>query len=190
MSEDNADLGLAFPASVRDEALRMAAALPESSLKTDPFSVHIGGETILIPYRVYHDPALINSAVLTPLQAELLDCLLTRHHNGFVREKHLKNIVHSTHEWIPPFLVQLVGEYVVEILNEIWKNAGDLDPRLYGQFLRENALFFALTKQRVVSYWDCYYRRQPKEHYAGFKITELFDRFVDMSDQPSGLAIV
>ena len=184
MSDNNGGLALAFPAVVRDEALRMASALPEPSLKTEPFSVLIGGETILIPYRIYHDPALINPAPLTSLQVELLDCLLTRHHSGFVRERHLKNIVASNQEWVPPFLVQLVGEYVIEILDKIWENAGSLDPRLYGQFLRNDPLFFTLTKQRVVSYWDCYHRRQPKEHYAGFKIAELFDRFVDMANEP------
>jgi hypothetical protein len=184
MTDDNAALALAFPAAVRDDALRVASVLPEASLKTEAFSVHIGAETVLIPYRIYHAPALINPAHLTPSQMELMDCLLTRHHSGFVREKHLKNIVDSHSEWVPPFVVQLLGEYVIEILDEIWKNAGNLDPRLYGQFLTKNPLFFALTKQRVASYWDCYHRSQRKEHYAGFKIAELFDRFVGIADGP------
>jgi hypothetical protein len=184
MNDDDADLVLAFPASVRDDALRMASALPKASLKTEPFSVQIGAETLLIPYRVYHDPALINLAHLTPLQGELLDCLLTRHHSGFVRQKHLKNIVGSNREWVPPFVVQLLGEYVIEILDEIWKEAGNLDSRLYGRFLTQNPHFFALTKQRVASYWDCYHRSRHKEHYPGFKIAQLFDRFVRIADGP------
>src|SRR5690349_17383988 len=103
MTDDNAALALAFPVSVRDDARQMASTLPDSSFKTEPFSVHVGGETILIPYRIYHDPTLINPALLTPSQVELLDCLLTRHHSGFVRERYLKKIVGLNHEWVPPF---------------------------------------------------------------------------------------
>jgi hypothetical protein len=57
-------------------------------------------------------------------------------------------------------------------------NLDNLDPQLYRRFLTNNPHFLALTKQRVVSYWACYHRRQPKERYAGFQIVELFDRLV------------
>jgi hypothetical protein len=184
MSDNNSDLALAFPASVRDDALQVASTLPQPSLKTEPFSVRVGGETVLIPYRIYHDPALINPERLTPLQVELLDCLLTRHHSGFVREKHLTNIICSNREWIPAFVVQLVGEYVIEILDSIRKNLDNLDLQLYRGFLTNNPLFLGLTKQRVFSYWDCYHRRQPKEQYAGFRIIELFDRLVSSANPP------
>jgi len=184
MSDDNSDLVLAFPVSVRNDALRVVSSLPQPSLKTEPFSVSMGGETVLIPYRVYHDPALINPEGLTSLQLELLDCLLTRHHSGFIREKHLKNIICSNSEWIPPFVVQLVGEYVIEILDTIRNSLGNLDPQLYRRFLTDNPHFLALTKQRVFSYWDCYYRRQPKEHYAGFRIVDLFDELVSDGNPP------
>jgi hypothetical protein len=178
MSYNNSDLALAFPASVRGDALRLASSLPQPSLNTETFSVRVSGETMLIPYRIYHDPALIDPAPLTPLQVKLLDCLLTRHHSGFVREEHLKKIVRSNHDWVPPFVVQLVGEYVVEILDEIRKNLDNLDPQLYRRFLTDNPLFLTLTKQRVSSYWDCYHRRQLIENYAGFQIVERFDRLV------------
>jgi hypothetical protein len=184
MTDDNSDLALAFPASVREDALRVASILPQPTMKTEPFSVSVGGEAVLIPYRIYHDPALIDRERLTPLQAELLDCLLTRHHSGFVRERYLKNVVCSNQEWIPPFVVQLVGEYVIEILDAISKNLDNLDSQLYRRFLTSNPNFLALTKQRVVSYWECYYRRQPKEHYAGFRIFKHFDRLVGNASPP------
>ncbi|HEY3458220.1 MAG TPA: hypothetical protein VGK64_26805 [Bryobacteraceae bacterium] len=158
MSYNNADLAQAFPVSLRDAALRVASALPQPSWNTETFSVRVAGEAVLIPYRIYHDPALVDLARLTPLQVELLDCLLTRHHSGFVREKHLMKILCFNHEWIPPFVVQLVGEYVIEILHVIRKNLHNLDPQLYRRFLTGNPAFFTLVKQRVTSYWDCYHR--------------------------------
>ncbi len=93
MNNHNADLVRAFPEALQQDALRVISALPEPSWSTETFSVHVGGEAVSIPYRIYHDPMLIDSAQLSPLQVDLLDCLLTRHHNGFVREEHLARIV-------------------------------------------------------------------------------------------------
>lgn len=170
MSYNNSDLASAFPASMRDDALKAISVLPQPLWNTETFPVCVSGETVSIPYRVYHDPALVDSSQLTSVQLELLHCLMTRHHSGFVREKHLENIICANHEWVPPFIVQLVGEYVIEILHLVRRNLEHLDPQLYREFLRRNPNFFALTKQRVVSYWDCYYRWQRKEDYAGFQI--------------------
>jgi hypothetical protein len=175
MSYNNSDLANAFPASVRDDALKAISILPQPSLNTEVFSVFVGGEAVSIPYRIYHDPALIDLSRLTSIQAELLECLLTRHHSGFVREEHLANILGANHEWVPPFVIQLVGEYVIEILQLVQRNLHHLDPLRYRSFLRQNPRFFALTKQRVISYWDCYHRWQRREDYAGFHILEFLD---------------
>jgi hypothetical protein len=176
MSYDNSDLARAFPASVRDDVLQVVATLPQPPWNIEPFQVRIEGEAVFIPYRIYHDPALIDRTRLSPLQEELLDCLLTRHHNGFTREKHLKKILSCNHTWTPPFVVSLVGEYVIEIIDTIRNNANELNPQAYGRFLTDNPTFFALTKQRVTSYWNCYHRRYRREDYAGFKIVAFLER--------------
>ena len=46
-----------------------------------------------IPERVYHDATLIDTQRLSSLQKELVDCLLTRNHDSFVRQKHLERII-------------------------------------------------------------------------------------------------
>ena len=107
---------------------------------------------------------------------------MTRHHSGFVREEHLARIVCRNHDWIPPFVIQLVGEYVIEIIHVIWKNSSNLDAQLYGKFLKDNPALLAITKQRVISYWDCYHRRQRREDYPGFQMLSLFDRLVGEND--------
>jgi hypothetical protein len=178
MSYTNSDLAQAFPTTIRHDALQVASALPQPSLTTNTFSVRVAGELVLIPYRIYHDPALIDPAWFSPLQLEVLDCLLTRHHSGFVREEHLVKIICSNHEWIPPFVVQLAAEYVLEILRVIRGNVHNLDPQLCRSFLMGNPAFLAITKQRITSYWNCYHRWQPREDYAGFQIIEFFERLV------------
>jgi hypothetical protein len=69
---------------------------------------------------------------------------LTRYHNGLTREKHLTKIIALDDEWIPLFVVQLVGEYVIEILQVVGRNLDFLNRSLYRRFLLENSPFFAL----------------------------------------------
>ena len=60
--------------------------------------------------------------------------------------------------WAVPFVVQLIGEYVVEIVEAVRAGLPAVNKETYGEFVRENPQFMATTKRRVVSYWDCYYR--------------------------------
>ena len=176
MPQDNSELLFAFPAFVRDDVMKMTAALPQPTHPTTTtFPVIVEEETVRIPYRVYHDVALINQASLSTVQTQFLDCLLTRHHDGYIREEHLKKIVGSNNVWIPPFVVQLVGEYVIEVLYAIRDALGNLDHSLYRAFLISNPAFLNLTKHRVASYRACYYPGVDKSKYVGFEIVSFLD---------------
>ncbi|MFF3448494.1 hypothetical protein ACFYXJ_15350 [Streptomyces sp. NPDC002667] len=80
----------------------------------------------------------------------------------------MEQFVGSADPWVVPFVVQLVGEHVLEILVAIRDGLLDLDLDLdtpgtrghiaYGTFLADNPAFFARTQRRVVSYWNCNYR--------------------------------
>jgi hypothetical protein len=178
MNSSNSSLVKAFPAALRHDALVSLSTLPEAPPPSHTFCVNIGSETVEVPYRIYHDPALIHSEHLTRTQDELLSCLLTRHHSGFVRQENLKRILDSNHEWVPPFIVHLVGEYVIEIVCSIRDNFDRLDASVYRAFLTSNPAFYQTTKDRVVSYWNCYYRDQQRADYAGFQVLEAFDRLL------------
>jgi hypothetical protein len=178
MISSNLDLVTGFPAPLRDDVLAVISALPETELSSQTFSVDIGSEAVAIPYRIYHDPTSVHSKSLTRTQNELLACLLTRHHNGFIREENLDRILDSNHEWVPPFVVQLLGEYVIEIIEAIRDNIYRLDSNAYGAFLTRNPLFYRTTKDRVASYWNCYYRHQQKKDYAGFHVIEALNRLI------------
>jgi hypothetical protein len=100
-------------------------------------------------------------------------CLFTRSTNGHERQRALGTILTLNEPWSISFVVALIGEYVIEILDDIAAALPLLDRALVGQFLQENPAFHRLTQARVVSYWDVYYRFQYRwQDYVGFKLVE------------------
>jgi len=168
------ELAGAFPASLRQDAVTACATFPAVRVLGEKFSVRVDDEILFIPKRLHFDPTPIHFNLLTPTQREIVDCLLTRHTDGFVRELHLARIIGLNRPWIPPFVLQLSGEYVVEILNVIYHSLPTLGRPIYREFLHNNPTFLDLTGQRVASYWDCYYRGHSRQEYVGFKILEFF----------------
>lgn len=159
-------LALAFPASLRDEVRVVAGILPPTrSTLALSFSVSVQGESVTIPYRLYNDePTAETRRALSPVQLTILQCLYTRHNDGRIRQRRLEQVIDSMQPWVMPFVIQLVGEYVLEILVTIKQRLAQLDTpgtpqhAAYGQFLAANPDFLTLTSQRVTSYWNCYYR--------------------------------
>jgi hypothetical protein len=157
----------AFPSSIRSEAVSVAAALPHAPLSpVGSFDVEVAGEQLTIPERIYQGGALNDYEDWPPTQRLVADCLYTRHHDGWVRERHARRLVEDVSPLVVPFVVRLVGEYVLNIvvvinerLDQV-RTAGSAQHRAYGAFASANPRFVQLTKARVVSYWDCYYREQ------------------------------
>lgn len=167
-------LRLAFPKS-----LQKSAALATFLLATNPhhfscFKVRIRGEDIFIPQRIHHSLRLIGTWWVPDKQKALLNCLMTRHGDGFVRQAYLEQIIHLHHIWVVPFVIQLVGEYVVQIITVIESNLDQLDKHIYKEFLEENPQYWKRTASRVESYWNCYYRGTRRENYSGFRVVDYF----------------
>ncbi len=171
-----------FPGRLARQCSSCAVGVSQNPHQSKTFSARVADQIVVLPDRIYHDPALIDTVPLNTVQKELVDCLLTRHHDGLVREKHLTGIISRNHIWIPPFVVQLAGEYVIEILQVIRHNLSLLDASIYGEFLRTNPELFAVTKQRVASYWDCYYRNCRREEYVGFQVLDFLQSLVGKSN--------
>jgi hypothetical protein len=133
--------------------------------------VSIRGEAVFIPARIY-SPEPNSTSSLSDVQRTILACLYTRHYHGFVREKQLPALFAAQFPWVPPCVLQLVGEYVVEIIETIAKQIEELDLALCSEFAEENPAFISVTRSRVISYWDCYYRwRYPKlRDYPGYRV--------------------
>jgi hypothetical protein len=175
----------AFPKSVAERVAAASAEIPASDL--DPagdFVVSVEGELLRIPYRIYNAEPSTQAVRLNGESAHVLACLYTRHHDGHVRQRHLREIVELTQPWIAPYVVQLIGEYVVEILIDIRNRLTGLDTEgapqrvQYGAFVAENPEYMDLIAQRMISYWNCYYRHEyPKlSDYPGHQLVLALKR--------------
>jgi hypothetical protein len=207
------DLLNAFPAMLRAEAetpvrLLMTQIRPmdfQPDRKADYFfDVRLGGDVVSIPQRLYdHGPGksllrnpplqsyLDIAATLPERQASIYFSLLTRHHNGFIREEALCRIASTQEPFIAPFVAQLASEYVYEILLQIWLRLDQLSPAVYGPLFRNNPTWLSTLRQRMISYWNCYYRwrdytsvdggthRSWRDPYIGFAV---FDAFKNMAE--------
>ena len=140
-----------FPSSPAAETSSIIERLTSrpSALSPDAFDVAVQGERLTIPARIYVDEMAFQITNLG--QRPFADCLLTRHHNSFVRARALGRMITLNQPWSMPFLVQLVGEYVIEILDQIETAFDRIDPMVVAPFVRENPSFMHLTRARVVS---------------------------------------
>lgn len=119
----------------------------------------VRGEGLELPYRIYSaEPRISEVLTLSDRQKLILACVYTRHHDGFVRERHLPDLLTVDEPWVPPFVLMLLGEYVIEICQVFADRLEDLPQTGYATFAAENPGFVSLTCSRVVSDWDCYDR--------------------------------
>jgi hypothetical protein len=116
----------AFPARLAPVVTDLAAALPPARLRpagsvtvTSSRSwpaLVLAAEPVLIPQRVYNpEPASGLTAELGTTQTTIAAGIYSRHHDGRVRQQWLKILLNSDEPWAAPFIVQLLGEYVIEI---------------------------------------------------------------------------
>jgi len=176
----------AFPRSVSSDVISLLskADLKRSILPQLFFTVKINNESVEIPYRIYFEE-MVESGLNTE-ELLILYCLFTRHHDGYLRQKYLERIILSNNYFVTPFIMQLLGEYVVEILQTVENNLSESMLSNLAFFAQENPVFFQATKSRMISYWDRYYRVRtwPKNKkairdYVGFKIIKTIEKFVN-----------
>src|ERR1051326_8366354 len=151
----------AFPWSCRTaaEAAGMALApLVDDSYRRSSLRVVVLGSTILIPWRVHF--LGMNEVNPRPRTDPWLvaQCLLTRSTDGYIRQASLRQLLSASEPWIIPFVVLLAGEYVVEIVEDIFNSSSTLDRNAYTNFVRENRPIMRLLRSKAASYWNRYYR--------------------------------
>ncbi|WP_170092294.1 hypothetical protein [Mycobacteroides abscessus] len=184
---DTARLLAAFPESIRADVSAALALMPTTSRvmpngsKLSPHSIGsnrrqyhltVGGEAVDIPYRIYHDSPDPDVPETHPTQRTILGCLYTRHYDGFVRQQWLRTILDAEHPWVAPFVIQLLGEYVPEIVDDIDGALRARHAEPYERFITENPQFHTLIRQRAISYWNVYSRsRYPRLcDYPGYSL--------------------
>lgn len=149
-----------FPVSLHKTVENVISEIKfKSKENLKKYEVYYNGELLFIPNRLYWE---IRDEELNYERIESLmySCLLTRHHNGFVRQKHLKIVFDNFENWCIPFIYKLMGEYVYEILLDIETFINKNDKTEFIKFAFQNRDFCNLIKQRNISYWDCYYKHK------------------------------
>ena len=118
------------------------------------------GETVYFPYRIYYrDNELRYSQIADPNAKLVFDCIYTRSDDGFVREKHLKQILSANYpEWCMPYILRLASEYVCEIVAEIYESMKAQDNSAFQSFCNNNPVLLKRAYTRMVSYWNEFYR--------------------------------
>ena len=162
----------AFPKALTGEAGGAATFMCAMGVTLSPgsFEVAVDGERVVIPERLYLEKTFSSSSV-----GGLSECLLTRHHDGFVRQRALDKVVRLDEPWAVPFIIRLVGEYVVEIIEQIDQAFDGMSHHDIGRFVSSNSNFVQLTRARVTSYWDCYFRRTPRAQHVGFRLMDRIE---------------
>lgn len=104
--------------------------------------VILNEEKLIIPNRVYLNVrSETTGRNLTKAQQTILNCIHLRHHDGFVREQRLKQIINNTTDYyVVPYIAHLLGEYVLEILELANKHINPKTINNYLLFFKQNPI--------------------------------------------------
>jgi hypothetical protein len=148
--------------------------------------VTLDREKLWVPARIYNaEPPPHALEALTPQRRLFVHCVLSRHSDGFVRERHAAAIVKSDAPFTVPFIVELAADYVAEIVETVRAGLRGINNypsntfESFGRFLFDNPDQLELVRQRTISFWNEHHRSLiPRESYPGFALLDSFDRAV------------
>lgn len=183
---DGSILAEAFSANHRLEALSAGdavARLLDQHQWTDRFTVQADGQSVLIPARLRFASDRLGIAD-SERTWRFARALQTRSNDGFERQRAARDLMDDLQPWSAPFIVTLIGEYIVEILNDIYAALTPHDAQTVAAFIVQNEAYWGTTKRRVMSYWDVYYRSRRssetrhcyrRDEYVGFKLIDRLE---------------
>lgn len=96
-SSDRVRLGAAFPSTLSEDVAAVERTIPATSyVHALGFDVRLGGERLVIPYRIYNpEPDTHVVAALSAIQQVVVHCFYTRQHDGHVRARVGPTVVSS-----------------------------------------------------------------------------------------------
>ncbi|MEO9531309.1 MAG: hypothetical protein ABJG68_11705 [Crocinitomicaceae bacterium] len=194
-------LNRAFPKAIKNDVETVCSILPLDNhnielkdgkafnmatlIHEQEFTVILQDETLVIPYRLYFDEPVQNLVeTLNKIQKTILHCIYLRHHNGFVRGRHLRELIDHNEAWIIPHILPLLGEYVYELIEILDEHISKSNISFYYSFIQENPKYWNTIKGRVTSYWNEYYRdKSPQfKHYLGKKIIRKIEKNAELRE--------
>ena len=67
-------------------------------------------------------------------------------------------------------------EYVLEIVNDLNTFIDETNIHLFRRFISENSSYASLTKSRMISYWNEYYRFGENKDLTDYIGSRIFER--------------
>lgn len=154
----------AFPARMADCVSKTVALLSRNQAISPAgvmAPVRVAEEFLHIPYRVYYEERQLLKLLDGRSDAGLVAlCLGARHHNGVLREKCLRRLLERGAHWTAPFVIQLLGEYVLEVMQPIHERFMLAVEEKYTVFFGQNTGYCQGLEHRAISYWNAYYRKR------------------------------
>ncbi|TAG91803.1 MAG: hypothetical protein EAZ20_03050 [Bacteroidetes bacterium] len=171
----------AFPIDLKQDVEIVADFLLDKNFDThltEGQEIILDGHKLTIPRRVYFDnPTDTTGKTLNDNQQTILNCIYLRHHNGFVRQKRLEKLIENTNDYfVIPYIFQLLGEYVIEILEIADRHINESTMDNYLKFFTENPKYRQQTESRMISYWDVYYRWTKYKQLNDYIGQQIFNR--------------
>jgi hypothetical protein len=178
----------AFPASMNPAVAQVAEVLNDQHPRRWR-EVFVDGELLRIPDRIYESAPPMELIATYEADARLMaHCALTRHHDGYVRQAHLQQIIDVDRSWVAPYVLALLGEYVLEIVHDVHAGLrevaapGSWQRARYVRCARENPGFMELNRQRAMSYWDCYHRGRYRT-FADYPAAQTLEMLQEVSSE-------
>lgn len=183
---DGSMLAEAFPANHRLQALSAGDAVTrvlDPRQWTERFTVQADGQCVLIPARLHFASAPLSMGE-SDQAWRFARALQTRSNDGFERQRAARDVIADLQPWAAPFIVALIGEYIIEILDDIYAALTPGNAQTLAAFIVQNEAYWGTTKRRVVSYWDVYYRSRRssetrhsyrRDEYIGFKLIDRLE---------------
>lgn len=168
-----------FPKELHDDVLTVLKVIPKKAYVPKDISYYVStyilssGE-IHLPGQVYfYEPTIEDMYSLTERQQTILHCIYSRSHDGYMREKHITAILSTDlPEWTLPYIVKVCEESVIDILKVVYASLEGKDTEQIKQFCANNYESFYQSYNRMISYWNAFYRNDCYEYkdYIGRKL--------------------
>lgn len=171
-----------FPQAMRRLADQVADVIPPDGLRPSLWvPLRLDDQAIAVPGRIYNAPIPADAfeALSEDAQAMALT-LYTSHHDGYVRQDAVTQLVERAERWMAPHLLLRIGDMVQEVVAPIADAlmSGGANGAKLLELLAESATLnpaaFRTTRSRATGYWYTYYRREfpTREEHPGVAACE------------------
>lgn len=129
-------------------------------------------QKVSIFYRIIADN--LNIKGLSDLEFVIFQCILSRNPDGYTRQNSFSFLVNSDYLFTTPFILLILSEYIVEILEDFLTIADEKTYTKIIKFLEDNPNYKKLITSKIISYWNEYYR---KPNHLGGKVYQNFREY-------------